>query len=68
MLSWDEVYGLSQLSLRRFFKNEGEEANQIIEELGEYFSKLIFDLVKIDRDKEIDMKIIKEVKSKLIAF
>jgi len=55
------VYDLSQLSLRRFFKSEGEVADEIITSLGDYFSELIFNAVEVDKEEEIDMKKIKNV-------
>ncbi len=62
LLSYDEVFDLSQLSLRRFFKTEGEVADEIINDLGEYFANVIFKQVEVDKDDEIDMQKIKDVR------
>jgi len=68
MLSWDEVYDISMMSLKRSLvidevKNEG-----LISELAEYFADLIFRLVDIDKEDEIPLPKIKEVINCLIRI
>ena len=59
-LSYDEVFDLSIISLKRTLKSE--ESSDIVIELAEYFSKLIFKLVNVDKDVEIELPLIKEVR------
>ena len=64
-MAFEEVFELSKISLERFFKNkdsnkeEEKEQNYIIFELADYFAKLIFDIMDIDLNKEIEIDSIK---------
>ena len=64
-MAFEEVFELSKISLERFFKNkdsnkeEEKEQNYIIFELADYFAKLIFDIMDIDLNKEIEIESIK---------
>lgn len=60
LLSYDEVEELSHRSLQRspFFSDSDDP---MIKELANYFADLIFQLVSIDRDKEIPLPAIREV-------
>ena len=65
-MAFEEVFELSKISLERFFKNkdsnkeEEKEQNYIIFELADYFAKLIFDIMDIDLNKEIEIDSIKK--------
>lgn len=61
-LSWQEVYEISMISLKRSLVVEEEKSEGLLEELAEYFADLIFKLVDIDKDEEIPLPTIKEVK------
>ena len=64
-MSFEEVFELAKISLERFFKNkncnkeEEKDQNYIIFELADYFAKLIFDIMDIDLNKEIEIDSIK---------
>jgi len=58
-LSWKEVLSVSKQSLKRTIK--GGESEDIIDEISEFFAKLIFRLVGIDKDKELELAKLKEV-------
>lgn len=60
-LSWDEVYDISMMSLKRSLVVDDEKSEGLIEELAEYFADLIFRLVDIDKEDEIPLPKIKEV-------
>ena len=47
------------MSLKRTLKNE--ESAEIVNELADYFSKLIFNLVDVDKDDEIELPLIRNV-------
>ncbi len=59
MLSYEEVISLSRSSLKRTIKDP--ESSEIVDELAEYFARLIFRLVDISMDREIELMKIKEV-------
>jgi Ca2+-binding EF-hand superfamily protein len=60
LLSYDEVYEISLMSLQRNVSNEEGSNEQVINELAEYFANLIFKLVNVDREEEIPLPVIKE--------
>lgn len=60
-LSWDEVYEISIMSLRRSLVCQDDKSEKLIKELAEYFADLIFNLVDIDANEEIPLPKIKEV-------
>ena len=57
-LSWEEISHLCMLTLKRFVLDKGEG---MIEDLCDYFTKLIFISCKVDIDEEIPLDRIKEV-------
>ena len=57
---------LSKVSLKRTLKHERSKG--IVDELAEYFAKLIFRLVDVPKDQEIYLPLIKEVKIFIINF
>lgn len=67
MLSFDEVYDVSLMSLKRNMIGESKDKNEVVEELAKYFANLIFKLVNVDIDSEIPLEKIKEV-IKIIYF
>ena len=61
MLSYDEVYELSKVSLERtIFGRPQKEDDTVIAGVAEHFANLIFELVDIPRHKEISFELIKE--------
>jgi len=60
-LSWDEVYEISLMSLKRSLVIKEEKSEDLIKELAEYFADLIFRLVEVDKDEEIPLPKIREV-------
>ena len=61
MLSYDEVYELSKVSLERtIFGRPQKEDDTVIAGVAEHFANLIFQLVDIPRHKEISFELIKE--------
>ena len=65
-MSFEDVFDLAKISLERFFKNkncnkeEEKDQNYIIFELADYFAKLIFDIMDIDLNNEIEISSIKK--------
>ena len=62
-LSFDEVFDLSVVSLKRTIGNENEKdknSNYVIGVLGDFFAKLIFQLVDMPLDSEIPINVIKD--------
>jgi hypothetical protein len=60
LLSFDEVYEISLMSLKRTVKSENENSMEVIQELAEFFATLIFKLVDVDIDDEIPLPKVKE--------
>ncbi len=60
-LSWNEVYNLCIMSLKRSLVVEDKIGEKFIIELAEYFSDLIFRLVDVNKDDEIPFPKIREV-------
>lgn len=60
LLSFDEVYEISLMSLKRTVKNEDENSMEVVEELAQFFATLIFKLVDVDIDDEIPLPKVKE--------
>ena len=61
MLSYDEVYELSKVSLERtIFGRPQKEDDTVIAGVAEHFANLIFELVDVPRHKEIPFELIKE--------
>lgn len=56
MLSKDEILKLCKICLSTYIKEEGDN---FLDDLCEYFTKLIFSAVKIDINEEIPLKTIK---------
>ena len=56
MLSKDEIFKLCKICLSKYIKEEGDS---FLDDLCEYFTKLIFSAVQIDVTEEIPLKIIK---------
>jgi hypothetical protein len=59
LLSYEEGYELSKVSLQRSIKSDG--SNEVVLELAEYFANLIFELVEKPKDEEIPLPKIKNV-------
>ena len=60
-LSFDEVYSLSIGSLTRTLdKSKGNEDDEVVMVLADYFAKLIFQLVGTPIDQEIPIEVIKQ--------
>ena len=60
-LSFDEVYSLSIESLTRTLdKSKGNEDDEVVMVLADYFAKLIFQLVGTPIDQEIPIEVIKQ--------
>ena len=65
-MSFEEVFELAKISLERFFKSkncnkeEEKDQNYIIFELADYFAKLIFNIMDIDLNNEIEISSIKK--------
>jgi hypothetical protein len=57
-LSKDEIFNLCKIGLLKIIKDDGEGG--VLDELCEYFTKLIFEAVKIDIDDEIPMGTLKD--------
>ncbi|CAD8191873.1 unnamed protein product [Paramecium pentaurelia] len=57
-LSYQEVVKLSQQTLQKFIKNGNRE---FLDEMSQFFSKIIFDSVGIDYQQEIQFNQLKEV-------
>lgn len=57
MLSKDEILKLCKICLSKYVKEEENET--FLDDLCEYFAKLIFSAVEIDEDKEIPLNTIK---------
>lgn len=60
-LSWNEVYNICRMSLRRTLVVEDDKTQALINELSEYFADLIFEYVEVDKNEEIPLPKIKEV-------
>lgn len=60
-LSWDEVFEISIMSLRRSIVNKDEKSEKLIDNLAKYFADLIFNLVDVDKADEIPLPKIREV-------
>eukprot|EP01017_Pseudomicrothorax_dubius_P007121 TRINITY_DN12159_c0_g1_i1.p2 TRINITY_DN12159_c0_g1~~TRINITY_DN12159_c0_g1_i1.p2 ORF type:complete len:104 (+),score=12.52 TRINITY_DN12159_c0_g1_i1:279-590(+) len=56
-LSRDEIFNLCKVCLSKFIESEHDT---FLDELCEYFTKLIFESVKIDIDQEIPLNTIKQ--------
>jgi len=61
MLSWDEVFDISIMSLKRILITDDESSEELVGEIAKYFADLIFNLVDVDIDDEIPLPWIKEV-------
>lgn len=59
-LSWDEVYEISMMSLKRSLVVDEEKSEGLVKELAEYLADLIFKLVDVDINEEIPLPKIKE--------
>jgi len=56
-LSYDEIFKLAKICLKKFVTDEGD---QFLDDLCEYFTRLIFSSVDISQDEEIPLQAIKE--------
>ena len=65
-LSWKEVLKISKESLARTIK--GSESEDIIDELAEFFARLIFKLVDVDKSEELKLENLKMVTFKIINY
>jgi len=57
MLSKDEIFKLCKICLSKYIKEDGEDT--FLDDLCEYFTKLIFSAVQIDITEEIPLNTIK---------
>lgn len=62
LLSYAEVLEISLMSLKRNIKGDDKSSEEVIIELARYFADLIFKLVNVDKDDEIPLPRIKEVR------
>ena len=58
-LDYKDVIDISKISIKRTIKDDASA--EIVDEVSEYFAKLIFRLVNIDYNEVIDLSSIKEV-------
>ena len=68
-LSWEEVYDISIMSLKRTLCIDDENSESIVNDLAKFFADLIFKLVDVEKDKEIPLPKIRDVRRiKIILF
>lgn len=56
-LSWDEIYDLAKICLSKFIVNNEDG---FLDMLCEYYTKLIFETVRIPLEEEIPLELIKQ--------
>lgn len=58
MLEKDEIYGLAKACLGKYIK--GNENDAFLNEICEYFTRLIFEVCDVDINDEIPLKLIRK--------
>ena len=61
-LSYDDIFTISKISIKRLLRNKDEnDVEEIVRELGEYFTNYLIDISHSDKTKGINVEKLKEL-------